>query len=162
MVIISIIRQCLNSCPPVTALLVNTHFPAGAAPCLWSEHSPTGLVWSSKVSIMRKRPQVGTAMQRLSVAGETQLACTEDSQVHPEGPAWSSVSHVLHRGDGAVAGDPGRCLPHAPLAQTEGSISVSLKQLYFPNVPSPSTDAISFPESFQLDSKWPFIALCKF
>ena len=78
MVIISIIRQCLNSCPPVTALLVNTHFPAGAAPCLWSEHSPTGLVWSSKVSIMRK---VGTAMQRLSVAGETQLACTEDSQV---------------------------------------------------------------------------------
>ena len=72
------------------------------------------------------------------------------------------VSHVLHRGDGAVAGDPGRCLPHAPLAQTEGSISVSLKQLYFPNVPSPSTDAISFPESFQLDSKWPFIALCKF
>ena len=84
------------------------------------------------------------------------------ADVHPEGPVWSSVSHVLHRGGGAVAGDPGRCLPHAPLAQTEGSISVSLKQLYFPNVPSPSTDAISFPESFQLDSKWPFIALCKF
>lgn len=50
---------------------------------------------------------------------------------------------------------------HAPLGQSEGSVSFSLKQLCFSNVPSPSADVISFPESFQLDSKQSFIALCK-
>lgn len=50
---------------------------------------------------------------------------------------------------------------HAPLGQTEGSVSFSLKQLYFRNVPSVSADVISFPESFQLDSKQSFIALWK-
>lgn len=52
-------------------------------------------------------------------------------------------------------------VPHAPLGQTEGSVSFSLKQLYFSNVPSPNTDVISFSESFQLDSKQSFIALWK-
>lgn len=50
---------------------------------------------------------------------------------------------------------------HAPLGQTEGSVSFSLKQLYVSNVPSPSAAIISLPESFQLDSKQSFIALWK-
>lgn len=73
----------------------------------------------------------------------------------------SSVCSIMLICGGGEVGDPGRCLSHAPLVQTEGSVSFSLKQLYFSNVPSPSADVISFPESFQLDSKRSFIALWK-
>lgn len=62
---------------------------------------------------------------------------------------------------GAEVGDPEGAFSHAPLGQSEGSVSFSLKQLCFSNVPSLSADVISFPESFQLDSKQSFIALCK-
>lgn len=62
---------------------------------------------------------------------------------------------------GAEVGDPEGAFSHAPLGQSEGSVSFSLKQLCFSNVPSLSADVILFPESFQLDSKQSFIALCK-
>lgn len=76
--IISIIRQCLNSCPPLTALLVNTHFPAGAAPCLWSGAFSHWLGYLEQQGLHHEEATSGGGhMQWLSVAGEAQLACTE-------------------------------------------------------------------------------------
>lgn len=62
---------------------------------------------------------------------------------------------------GAEVGDLEGAFSHAPLGHSEGFVSSSLEQLCFSNVPSPSADVISFPESFQLDSKQSFIELWK-
>lgn len=48
-----------------------------------------------------------------------------------------------------------QCAFSAPLVWAESSVGFSLRQLYFPNVPSPSPDIISSPVSFQLHRKQP-------
>lgn len=73
----------------------------------------------------------------------------------------SLVCPVLLICGGVEAGDLEGAFSHAPLGQSEGFVSSSLEQLCFSNVPSPSADVISFPESFQLDSKQSFIVLWK-
>ena len=74
MVIISIIHQCLNTCPSLVISIISKHplpHRGSTLPMVRAFSGWLGL--EQQVSIMRTRPQVRTAMQWLSLAGETWL-----------------------------------------------------------------------------------------
>lgn len=117
LVIISIIHQCLNSCPSLVISIISKHplpHRSSTLPMVRAFSGWLGL--EQQVSIMRTRPQVGTAMQRLSLAGETWLPGS-----HTLSDSWVLFSDPL---DWLPRLSPR--LPHVNIVLGKGNINTSL------------------------------------